>query len=85
MKFNWKQYNPLWFSLFLLNKLALSVLPRSLQQQGSIGNDLLPESWVAAIVFIATFTLFMRFTVDTIGQITTYLNINCLTIKKKET
>ena len=50
-----------------------------------MGNDFLPESWVAAIVFIATFTLFMRFTVDTIGQITTYLNINCLTIKKKET
>lgn len=48
-----------------------------------MGNDLLPESWIAAIVFIATFSLFMRFTVDTIGQITSYLDINCLTLKKK--
>jgi hypothetical protein len=85
MKFNWRQFNPLWFTLFLFNKVALTFLPKSLQQPGAIGNDMMPESWVAAIVFIATFSLFMRFTVDTIGQITTYLNINCLTIKKKET
>jgi hypothetical protein len=84
MKFDWRQFNPLWFSLFLINKVLLTVLPKSLQQPGARGNDFMPESWVAATVFIATFTLFMRFTVDTIGQITTYLNINCLTIKKKD-
>jgi hypothetical protein len=67
MKFDWRQYNPLWFSLFLINKVVLFVLPKSLQQPGAIGNNFLSESWVASIVFIATISLFLRFTVETIG------------------
>jgi hypothetical protein len=55
-----------------------------LKQKGALHHDFVPESWIAAIVFIATFSLFMKFTIETIGQITSYLNINCLTIKKKE-
>jgi hypothetical protein len=45
---------------------------------------MLPESWIAGMVFTATFILFMKFTVETIEQITSFLGINCLTIKKKE-
>jgi hypothetical protein len=57
---------------------------KSLQVEGALKNDLVPESWVAGIIFFATFTLFLKFTVETIHQITTFLGINCLTINKKE-
>ena len=58
---------------------------RTFQLKGSHGSDLLPESWVAVIIFSATLILFIKFTVETIGQITSYLGIYCLTIKTKET
>jgi hypothetical protein len=57
---------------------------KALQVEGAAKNDILPESWVAGIVFSVTFFLFMKFTIDTINQITSFLGINCLTIKKKE-
>lgn len=57
---------------------------KAYQVQGATNNDLLPESWVAGIVFSATFFLFMKFTIETIDQITSFLGINCLTIKKKD-
>lgn len=59
---------------------------KSAQVSGAVNSNLVvPESWIAGIVFLATFILFIKFTVETIGQITSYLGINCLTIKKKET
>lgn len=98
MIFDWRQLNPLWFLLFIVNKVVIPMIRktcgvlisffiaalRSLQVEGALKNDLLPESWVAGIVFFATLTLFMKFTVETIHQITSFLGINCLTIKKKE-
>jgi hypothetical protein len=39
---------------------------KAFQVEGAGENDLLPESWVAGIVFSATFILFMKFTVETI-------------------
>lgn len=99
MRFNWRQKNPLWFLLFIINKIAIPILRRSLlnnlfiytaflktfQIKGSNASDLLPEMWMAVIIFGATLTLFLKFTVETIQQITTYLGIYCLTIKPKDT
>jgi hypothetical protein len=96
MIFDWRQLNPLWFLLFIVNKALIPIIRKhiksnsnlaalkSLQVEGAAKNDILPESWVAGIVFSVTFFLFMKFTIDTINQITSFLGINCLTIKKKE-
>ena len=97
MIFDWRQLNPLWFLLFIANKALIPIIRnlyfqshiivaalKSLQVEGANKNDILPESWVAGIVFSVTFFLFMKFTIDTINQITSFLGINCLTIKKKE-
>lgn len=86
MIFDWRQLNPLWFLLFIANKALIPIIPalKSLQVEGANKNDILPESWVAGIVFSVTFFLFMKFTIETINQITSFLGINCLTIKKKE-
>ena len=69
MKIDWRQRNPLIFLAFLANKYL------------SLG---IPEWQIAAAVFAITFFLFMQFVVEVIGQITSYLNINCLTIKKRD-
>jgi hypothetical protein len=69
MTFNWRQLNPLWFSLFPINTF--------------LGRPL-PEEYIAGIVFTATLALFMRFTFEVIGQITGHLGIYCLTIKPKD-
>lgn len=58
---------------------------KTFQVKGSNASDLLPEMWVAVIIFSATLILFLKFTVETIQQITSYLGIYCLTIKPKET
>jgi hypothetical protein len=96
MIFDWRQLNPLWFLLFIFNKALIPIIRnyfqsnsnlaalKALQVEGAAKNDILPESWVAGIVFSVTFFLFMKFTIDTINQITSFLGINCLTIKKKE-
>lgn len=69
MKFDWRQRNPLFFLAFLANKyLALGI----------------PEWQIAAGVFLITLFLFMQFVIEVIGQITSYLNIHCLTIKKRD-
>ena len=97
MRFNWRQLSPFWFLLFPVNKVALTLLRKLMiifnfkaflkayQVNGAHATALLPEAWVAWLVFGITFFLFMRFTVDVIGQITECLNINCLSIKKKAT
>jgi hypothetical protein len=54
-----------------------------LKQKGAVGKDLVPEEWVAGVVFTLTLIVFSRFVLGVIGQITQYLDINCLTIKKK--
>lgn len=86
MKFNWRQKTPFFFLLFIANKAAIPLLPflKAFQSKQAINNDLFPESSVALAIFLITLALFLKFTVETIGQITSYLGIYCLTIKTKD-
>ena len=58
----------IWYFLFPLNKQ----------------NKWMPEWTVALIVFCITATTYMTWVVCTIGQITKYLDIYCLSIKQKK-
>jgi len=68
MPFGSFQKSPFLFFLFLVNNIAGKVVP---------------DSTVALFIFIFTLISFLVFVVGCINQITAYLDINCLTIKKR--
>jgi len=45
------------------------------------GDNLIPETWVASIIFVLTLFTFSRFVLGVVDQITKRLDIYCLTIK----
>ncbi len=93
MEFDPFQKSPFLFLLFLINKHAATLIRKyksliriflaSLKEFTYDGHYLIPEHCVASAVFAFTFIAFSVFVVRVIGQITSYLDINCLTIKKK--
>ena len=58
----------MWFMLFPLNKYLGSVVP---------------EWQVALVIYIVNMGTYVAFVICTIGQITEFLDIHCLTLKKK--
>lgn len=81
---------------FLVNKYALYIFRMFLacltfcaaslskhRFEGTGEFEFLPEWWVASAIFIVTFTWYIHYIVTVINQITEFLDIYCLTIKRR--
>ena len=68
MQSEWHSWTFMWFLLFPLNKYLGGVAP---------------EWTVALLVYFVNMGTYLTFAVCTIGQLTEFLDIYCLTIKKK--
>ena len=75
----------LWFSLFPLNRYAITLIPQLESYSTAKLSDgsplLVTEERVAASIFILTLFWYVLWCVRTINQICDFLDIHCLSIK----